>query len=653
MSNRLYYTPAASSKEKYETVRRDAAIIFNDCAVNYEHDKSLMFMPDAGEITFIDNNKDSYADVIIIKSYVYYISGIINKETPVLHDKAGIQPDIELDGDGVVITKDGAAISPSDIVSDQLLMAAASRVVYKSINGVTFMYADADSDKISIEVIQAERGGRIKKYSEGDGTVQLENDTLKISKVLEKAAEAFPDNRNTKIAGVNSSVSAKTDKYGQIAFFDVLSSGGSLEYVVIKKIYQSEDDDAYYALIFNQAGKHVAVKLADNLNVYKWWNTNEKLSTASYSKRRMTAAEVSRLDGERFSRRLVKCSFNADGELLNIYTAAVLPTDSFGKTLDYYVDDNVFIQGYSTVGQEYVLAWYRIAAWFTNSKTTVHFYMPSAEDGSDSDYSVRVGGSANEDFKRTECYDISEAGEIKCEVHYKDASSATGTFEKGKPMIITRAPHEVWDNEKEELVYSMEVYTTQKNAKGIYEAAFTEYMFSQRDLVSLDAYHDTYHDTSRRIPYPEKSGIPITALKIGDFISASVDSDTGRINSFAYFDGDVKELYENGESQFGVYKPMFSANALCWTEWSEDQNPLNELYIKGQVIKNLDDTYFYIKTNQESIRRAELKKAAYSTDIVCLYSVSKNEITELSFGDIREGDYIIVHGGAYAMVVRN
>ena len=648
--NRLYYTPKDTDKEKYESVEKDAAIIFNGIAVDYEHDKSLMFKPDCGEIVFIDNDSDGTADVIIIKSYVYYISGIINPNTPVLHDRTGIQPDIELDSDGITVMKGTEKISCTDIVSDQLLMAAPSRAVYKTVNKVPFMYADAEnSTRISIEVCGDTKGGKISEYDESEDEIRIENEKYKISEILRKSSSAFPDNKNLIIAEVGTDVNIKTDKYGEIAYFKIISYGRGLEYGIIRRIAPNNKNDAYYARIFNQAGKHVSVKLAEKVEVYSLWNTNAAVSKSSYYSKKLSAEAVSELDGDSFNRRLVKYAVNDNGEIRTIYTAAHLPKDSFGKTLDFYIDKNVFVQGYSTVGDETTLAWYRIAAWFQNTSSTVHFYVPADTAADESEYSVAVGGSGNETFENTECYDISEYGVIGCEVHYRNTSSETGTWGRGKQMIVAKAPYLVWNGEKDESEYAVKVYTTRKNAKGISEAAFVEYKFDNSELVSLPA----YYDMSRRIPCPEKTNIPISSIKTGDIIAATVDSATGKITAFAYLDGDGKYLKQNGESDFGVWKPIYSSKALCWTEWGDIQNPLNELYIKGRVVKNLDDTYLYIKTNQEMLRRAELKKAAYTTDIVCMYSLSEDKIKEISFGDIREGDYIIVYSGAYAMVVRD
>ena len=642
---KLYYE--LDGKTKHESIYLNTDIIFNGVAVDYETNIKAMLTPDVGEVTFIDNNRDGKADVVFIKSYVYYLAGILNTQNPVIYDEFGIQPKIDLAKKEAVIFKDGEAISVSELASGWVLMALVPRVDFKTVNGVTYMYADIEqSDDITFEAASKQVGGEITSYRRNDGEVRIDNSTYAFSKWLEKTTEVFPDNEKTKLPSVNSNVSAVLDKYDNIIYFTVNSSSG-IKYGYVKKLVLDEeaDNETYIAKIFTQDGEHIVATLADKVKVYKKWDENAKLTESSYCAKTLKAHEVAILNGAGFSKQLVKYALNNEGKIKTLYIADSTNTvNTLARSFDFYVGKDVFMKSYSNVGSDTKVNVWNMDGWFStrwDNVPTVYFKIPRNPE-SDDDYQAAIDDAIC-GYNNVEYYDVTEAGEVQCVVGYINEVAKEGKMSGDESlMVISKAPEASWDDKKEEIVYTIEAYAPTKVTRTMKEGTFRSFTFESSNMVSFAI------STTGKERY---SRVPVSELKVGDIIAAYTGDTTNVICGYMVLEHDIQKLAQTDSLEYQHYIFMPSESSASY-EIMETVSSGGSNVTKGKVIKAINNKTFYIDFHGDFYFRSELKRESFSKDMVVIYDWEKDKVYEGTYSDIRKGDYILSVREALGVIVR-
>ena len=650
-SGKLYYYEDSSNKEESILVNMNASIIFNGVAVDYEHNKKYLFEPDVGEIQFIDNNRDSQPDVIFINSYVYYKVSQINSEMPVLYDALGIQPDMRLDSDSVEIYNGSEMIPISDLKIDSLIMAAPSRADFKLVSGQVYMLADINnSDYIKLETTRDFFDGTVKGHNLTNDKINIDGEEYSLSKVLSKTSKVYPGNANYKIPPIGSLTTVYFDNYGNIAYFKVASYAVGLKYGYVKKIVLDEesDEERYIARIFTEDGEHISVNLLKKVKVFKKWNDSAELSDTSYYGKRITDEALANLNGGTFNRQMVKFSLNDEGMLKELYIADTSNTRNTigGKNLDFYVGDNVFMKGYSSVGLTSSPGGWQMRAWFEyQENATVYFKIPKSSSAGEAEYSTSKSQLFN-NFTDVEYYDISEAGQIGCAVQYIESATKTG-LDTGvaRAMILLSNLEEVWDEKRDEVVYSAEVYVHAQTARTMLSGVVKTVTFAVSDMNSFEI------DSVFEGALMENSAVPISSLKRGDLIYAYIDDSTNVINGFMVIDQTLGRRDGDGKPIVGSYLVSMAKSGSSYYPY-DGITQSAALYVKGKVVKNVDDYKFYIDDGS-TYRKHDLRAYQFNKDLVVIYDVKKQNVVVGTYSDIREGDYLAVFYDYFAVIVRN
>lgn len=647
---KLYYYEDGTNKEKSVTLNMNTSIIFNGKAVDYEHDKKLLFEPDAGEITFIDNNRDSKPEVAIISSYVYYKVSPINSETPVMYDELGVQPDMKLDGDNILIYENGTQISVSQLSEQALAMVMPSRVIFEKNGNTSFMKADLEnSELIRIELCKSLADGEVKKFNKNSENVTIESTEYNLSKIFTKELSIYPQNPNLKAPAIGAMVTAKLDKYGNAAFFEINSYSQGLKYGFVKRIVHDteSDEEKYIARIFNEDGEHISVELPEKVKVYKKWDENAKLTDTTYYGKRITAENLANINGGTFYRQMVKYNLNKDGKLNEIYLADTTNTTSVlgKKDLSFYVADNVFMKGYTSVGGV-TYQGYQIGSWFEyKNNFTVYFKIPKSASGEDYEYSTSKT-QLFIDYKDIDYYDLTEAGEVGCAVKYVEGASKTGTSSgKATPLIITQDIEPYWDEKTEEVRYRIEAYTLQQITVGMRAGSMTTLTFADPEMTSFAIAENN------GVGRGENSNIPVSQLKKGDILYAYIDESTNTINGFMLIEKDLGVRDADGNLESAAFHITLNEGGSSMNR-SEAISYVGGFYVKGKVVKAVNNYKFYVDDGT-MYRRHDIRAYQWNSDLVAIYDVEKKTIEEATFSDIRVGDYVAILLDTLAVIVRN
>lgn len=659
----LYYYGEDETKLQKERIYLDTSIIFNGVAVDYEINKKLLFEPDVGEITILDNDRDGKADVVFITSYVYYLVGIINESDPVLYDEFFIQPQIDLEDAGVEIVEDGHTVSYASLGNGNILMAKPSRVKFDSDNG--YMYLDSEnSTYITFEVERSAVDGDVTGFKNDKETVMIERKTYDASKWFTKTYALFGGNGKIKMPSISDSVSAKLDKYGNIIYF-VKYASNELKYGYVLKTTKDEeaDDETFFMKIFTQDNEMIKPQLAQKVRVHLKWGEGA-LSKTTYYAKNVKPSVLYEYFGGSFKNQMIKFKLDEENNVKEIYVAdasnvkneknfgiydktGVDKTKDINSAMDYFVDEEVFMKCFSNYGSG-AMQHYTIGGFFSVPRSDKSFYfkIPTG-DASDDDYSViptsqLVSVSPN-DF---EYYDVGRDGVVKCMVQYSEPVGKTGST-KGDSfsIVITKKPEQVWDEKTDSVRYEFEGYAKEWVTRTMAKGVFGTYTFADSEMTSFKVREDQDKDHKH-------SQIKISDLNVGDVLIAYADKDKPHeVTGFYVSAKDIgKPLESTGELEYGTYIPLPGEQEYRPVEV---HSILGTYVVKGDVIRNADNKYFFIYDKSGYIRKALVTTHTYSTDMVVIYDAKKNKVTEGTFSDIKEGDYVIVQREELAVIVRN
>lgn len=648
-ANRLYYSD--NGRLKYQEIPMSAKVIFNGEAVDYTHDKKLMFEPDAGEITFIKNDRGNEWNVIIINSYVYYESAAINASKPTLYDNMHIQPDLELDKNEVEIIKDGETVPASELPAGAIIMAAASRVEYR--NGI--MYPDIKNSKhIILEIISNEVTGKVTGTDEE--TVKIDDTEYTMSKFLTKLSKTEQDNKSFKIPPVGAVVTAELDKYGMVICFNVGSYSDGVQYGYIVKLIHDEDNEKYTVKLFTQDGQMIRATLKDKVKVHKKWGDGD-LSEDTYYGMQIKAEKLAVIDSGTLNPQIVKFAYSDTNEIGEIYLADSTYTKTtaaeVGKKLDFYVGDkDIFEKDFSNVnGQSLnyydLIYWYRVNEGNNNG---TYFVIPTDTAAGDDEYKAyktTITALPNGKWSDMEFYDVSETGNVGLVVRYVTQGGKTGKVENATTAVVAKKPVAVYDTQKDEISYSINLYANKKISRIWTQGEFQDYTFVNPDMVSYTISSEGYENLSN---------VPITSLKPGDLLRISLDSETGKISGFCVLARNLGIIDpETGKPELACLYPTISVSDTTITNDTGSSLWQYAHVTKGFVEKCVGESTFYVNDGSQYFRKLTIGDNTYSRDKVVIYdkSVSKNPVSEATPSDVRKGDYVISAFDETLIIVRN
>lgn len=658
----LYYYGEDETKLKKEKIYLDTSIIFNGVAVDYEINKKLLFEPDAGEITFLDNDRDGKTDVVFITSYVYYLVGVINESEPDLHDEFEIQPLVRLDDEGIEITEDGHPVSYTSLIEGNILMAKPSRVKFDADSG--YMYLDDEnSSYITFEVQKGAVDGDITGFKNDKQTVMIEHKAYDTSKWFTKSNKLFEGNSKIKMPSISDSVSAKLDKYGNIVYF-VKYVSNDLKYGFVLKTTKDEeaDDETFFMKILTQDNEMIKAQLAQKVRVHLKWGEGI-LSKKTYYAKNVKPSVFYEYFGGNFRNQMIKFKLDAENKVKEIFVADAsnVKTDKdFGRydatgndksrdidsAMNFFVDEEIFMKNFSNVGSNPVALW-TIDGFFPIDWTNAYcFQIPTGDNVTDDDYSAlpisKVTNVASSDF---EYYGVTEGGVAKCVVQYDKPAGKTGSTEgKSFTLVISQKPELVWNEEEDEAIYEFEGYAKKWVTKDMYKGSFDKFTFADSEMTSFAV--DEQQDKDNLY-----NKVKISDLEVGDVLKvyAKDYNNTYEITGFYVTAKNIgKPLPSTGGLDYGSYMVVPGAYQPI-----VNQSMLRDLTVKGNIIKSVNSKSFFIDDKTGCIRRVYLSKYAYMSDMVVIYDAQKNKVTEATFSDIKEGDYVIVQNAGLAVVVRN
>lgn len=658
--NRLYYTESEGGKEKHIEIPKTANIIFNGVAVDYEHIKKQLLIPDSGEITFISNDRKSGYEVVSIKSYVYYKAGVINTTDPKLFDEFAIQPGIQLDDESVAITNGGADSSYTELTKDMVLMVAPSRVKFE--DGI--MYADVDnSTYISIEIINNSITGDVNGSRSGNEEIKIGDEIYELSEAFKKYSEKFTDKTDFRLPPTGANVSAALDKYNKIVSFTVNAYAQGLKYGYIVKMVYDADNDDYLAKIFTQENEMLKLGLADKVSVHKKWNDG-KLSTSTYFGKKLTKEKLAVMDGGTFNARPVKFTVNADNKINELYIADDSNTktayNQIEKDLDFFIDKSIFMKNFSNVGGGGIYG-YNVGYWYNvanNNRNGVYFIIPSDPSAYDDQYKAYEGIYSTSlpggMWNNIEFYDVNSTGTVGMVIRYvTDDGGNSGKKEETGTAVVMSKPEQHYDSVKDEVTYSVKLYADVQAARTWRIGKVQELSFENSELVSYTVSNSSSETIPERAKY---SNIPITDLEPGDIILISKNKESGKINGFGLLArnlGDIDPDTGKPEMSCTYVNPSpLATEMLKRTEPSQWQ----EMCVtKGIVEKSVGGNVFFVNDGSEYYRKLTIGNNTYTKDKVVILDkkATRNPVTEGAFSDIRVGDYVVSAFDETLVIVRN
>lgn len=171
-----------------------------------------------------------------------------------------------------------------------------------------------------------------------------------------------------------------------------------------------------------------------------------------------------------------------------------------------------------------------------------------------------------------------------------------------------------------------------------------EGLYKPEDSITVSA--NTGGETEEK--KERHNNIPIAELQMGDVLTAYVSD--GVINRYRVHAHRVGEKLSDGDLDYGLYdtgNTVLNPKEYYWLQYAYT--------VKGKVIKEFDNTYFFVDTkNPYGIyRRVIINYIQGARDMVMIYDVQKKTMTEAISSDIRVGDYMISFRNQMALIVRN
>lgn len=218
-----YYTEGTKSETK--RLSQDAVLLINNRVAASWSEQTIMGLEN-GTITFVDNNDDNYAEVVIIKSYTSVMVDSVNvsssniylRDTDTVAGKKYISLDTDKNRDKRVTVKyaDNTPVNIEDIKKDDVLSA----------------FVSADETVIELILESKSVSGVISQISEDTAVIAGEEYELETDAALKNVS-------------VNDDVEAYLNFMGQVVYAKASEVTGNYAYIL--KAYKTEDGESYEA----------------------------------------------------------------------------------------------------------------------------------------------------------------------------------------------------------------------------------------------------------------------------------------------------------------------------------------------------------------------------------------------------------------------
>ena len=246
-----------------------------------------------------------------------------------------------------------------------------------------------------------------------------------------------------------------------------------------------------------------------------------------------------------------------------------------------------------------------------------------------------------------EFYDVGETGNVGLVVRYVTQGGKTGKVENATTAVVAKKPVAVYDTQKDEISYSINLYANKKISRIWTQGEFQDYTFVNPDMVSYTINSEGYENLSN---------VPITSLKPGDLLRISLDSETGKISGFCVLARNPGIIDpETGKPELACLYPTISVSDTTITNDTGSSLWQYAHVTKGFVEKCVGESTFYVNDGSQYFRKLTIGDNTYSRDKVVIYdkSVSKNPVSEATPSDVRKGDYVISAFDETLIIVRN
>lgn len=412
LSEVKYFRSEESSKTSTFKIASDAIFLYNGKRVLMVSKEDLT--PAIGSVKLIDNDSDGYAEVVVIKEYKEYaVKTLIAKDETVVTKNNKGTLDLSEDKIRANFFTDGDVADFSAITSKSILNIAKSKddtdaiwniyITNEQVEGVVKSFInDEDKSVLLDDGNEYKFSGELVKYIEENKKYNPATDKYEYE--LE-----YPT--------VGNSYTFSLNKDGDVADFEIMSSGRKYAYVV--KNWLDDEQENRYIKMFTSAGEMATYKMADKI---------------SFNGKKTESANIS-IDNYQ----IVVYDINDNEELTKLRTAEDRTSDAMStvsgdefamhyKSTETIKDGAVVYSSmrfYKNFAENYPY-------YFVNNET-ICFQVPN-DKTKDADYSLLRKLDTDISVKGPiRIYDVKEGGSIGAM-----SASKSGSAKYGTPQMIDR-----------------------------------------------------------------------------------------------------------------------------------------------------------------------------------------------------------------------
>jgi len=636
----------ASGTIKYEDKNRlreqnipvNINIIFNG-VVNEGVIDTRKFVPDIGQLVFIDNNNDGKYDVLFIDAYsTYLVKNTLENDEDKLCDDLSVQPVLSLKNKSVKVLKNNAPASIRDVQSGNIALVAASEVNYVQVGAFEYMEADTQaSDVVKIVATDYEVSGIIESYGAED-TVIIDGVEYELDKGFLVAAEKGMSSKAQNSRKINVNANVGVNALGNIVWI-VQSGSNELKYGYLVNIKNGEEEDINTVKIYTQDDEMIFTRFSDKVKVYAMWG-NGTISTSSYYSKKIAGNEMVTIDQiyqeGKVRQQLIQYKLDGEGNVSTLYLPAK-DTRSYLSDVPLLLD-NVLYLSYSITEspKEY---YYNFDAktrggvisplFEYNVRTTYGFVVPKSSTIYDEKYfSVHHGKeitlfSNGSEINNMDMYNV-DNGVIGAFVYKRDVKESSSNLstefnaDSTYLNIIVDEVEQTWDDDADDVRISITAYNRNK---------LKTFTFAGADMLSLE---------NKNVP--EYSLVPASELKRGDIILAHENS-VGEIDGFKIAH---RIQYELKNAEDGT--PAGNERNWDGTEFI-NRSMYVRSFMRGKVVKSIDKIPYVDTNNVNNILRRIILYGSVNQCVI--YDISQDTLTLTqnsskiaNFDEIQDGDYL-------------
>lgn len=677
-NRRLHYTENESSET--EDIPVDLAIIFNNELVEGNINEHY-FTPDAGQLVFIDNNRDGKYDLLIIDSYsTYVVKSSVTNNNLNLYDELSMQDGLNLEDKTIKVYKNNVKAAATDIAAGDIVFAATEKVTFEQAGTRTYQKLDtAGSEKIRLLASNYALSGRLESLAEE--YLYIDNVEYEYSKSFLAASEIGENSKAVNSRRIGVSVTGAYDLNGDIAWI-LRGSDENVKYAFLVRVAEGKTSfNPNVMKFFSQDGKMETAEFDNKVKVFTKWDSGDINSSTYYSRNIGGKDIVTDVPGlianNKTVRQLIRYKLNDEGKITQLYLAAADDRDY--KTDVPLLEENILYLSTKMEGDTSYFAFSSgatgvMSSYFTYRKNmTYGFKVPHDENIEEEKYFRAFTPSNDESAPFThnskpnnlELYNI-DGGIIGAFLHYDTSISSTET-DTGKlvtcgssgPSLVIENVKMVKNEETDEFVPVIDAWNQNK---------LTTYTFVNADLVSNIAYtkkNGAEQDDTLSLIHPSE-------LHKGDIIVAHLNK-FGEIDGFSVahrpkytFDNLV-----NGEMPMGAEKGYTSSHGGYYYNSSSDHMYISG-YHRGRVAKTINGapivaTQRTVTNDQgeDEVTDVFRRLILNSTQNQLLIYDYKNDTLTLTqgtrkcadFSQLEEGDYLFWHQKVFntqtSVAVRN